>query len=245
MNNQTITNSGIRFNGQHSFENFEFWFSKAPNLGMPSKVKNEKRATLSNYTFDFSALYGHQVFTDRPLEFYFQIFEPKVHDASEIQFRKTQAVNWLMSTTGRQRLTVDILPGYYFMAEVVNAPSFTFNDKKGELTVSFIAYPFMIDLIPEYQNIYWNDFRFATDVLQEYKFKVSANKEINIINAGTSHIIPTIDSTANCTILLRGDVINIQAGTRSYNDLVLAPGENKMFVTGNTTIEYQYNKELI
>ena len=245
MNNKIITESGIRFNGQHSFDNFGFWFSKPPSLGMPSKVKNEKRATLSNYTFDFSALYGHQVFTDRPLEFYFQIFEPRVHDASEIQFRKTQAVNWLMSTTGRQRLTVDILPGYYFMAEVVNAPNFVFNDKKGELTVPFVAYPFMIDLIPEYQNIYWDDFRFATDVLQEYKYTVSGSKEINIINAGTSHIIPTIDSTANCAILLRGDVINIQSGTRSYNDLVLAPGDNNMLVTGNTTIEYQYNKELI
>lgn len=237
--------AGLVFANQHSVKNFGARFKSHPKIGMPNKIKNEKRATLSNYTYDFSLLYGHQVFSDRIIEVSLMIYDRRKHNEIEIQFRKTQIINWLMQPVGRQRLTFDHVPGFYFMAEVVDKPVFSHDNAIGLLEVKFIAYPFMIDDTPEHKNIYWDSFRFATDVLQNYKYKIIGSQLVKIYNAGTSHIVPVIESSQDCTVLLRGDLILIKKGRKTYQMLVLAPGNNEMMVTGNTEIEFQYNKELI
>lgn len=237
--------AGMTYANLHSMKHFKFPFYKAPLIGQPSKVKNERRATLSNHTFDFSLLYGHQVYTDRTIESYLLIYDRRIHSEVEVQFRKIQATNWLMGQVGRQPLRFDHIPGMYFMAEVVGEPKFDYTNTIGRLDIAFIAYPFMIDELPEHQNVFWDELRFATDVLQEYKHSITGTEVINMINAGTSHIIPTVESTADCVAVLRGDVIAIKEGSEQYGDLVLAPGDNLISITGNAVIEFQFNKELI
>ena len=238
---------GFEFDGLHSARDMELFLAGEEEIGMPSKVKLARRATLSNRTHDFSALYGRQVFTDRPINIPVHIFDIESRNVVNMEFKKIRTLNWLMSETGRRPLKLDRIPGFYFMGEVVDEPDFKTAEATGVLRVPFICDPFMIDEQWE-GDILWDDFRFELDVLQPRFFEIVGSEEITIINPGVTHTRPSINSSHDCTVILNDDVnrpIDVKTGNRIYKPLVLKPGKNKLLISGSTNFEYWFHKEVI
>lgn len=238
---------GFEFDGRHSVRDMQLYLAGEEEIGMPSKVKLARRATLSNRTRDFSALYGRQVFSDRPINIPIHIFDTDSGNVVNMEYQKIRVMNWLMSETGRRPLRLDRIPDFYFMGEVVEEPDFKTAEATGVLEVSFICDPFMIDEQWEGGQL-WDDFRFEIDVLQDRFYEIVGTEEISIFNGGVAHTRPSINSTQNCTVILNDDMnrpIEVKAGNRMYPALVLKPGENKLLITGSTNFEYWFHKEVI
>lgn len=161
--------SGIWFLDQHSYRGLGVTIS-ARDVGAPNKVKVKQTLPFSNITYDFSHLYGAQVFEERQMTYTFDIMDPGVIDTNtRLNVIKTRIVNWLTNSQGKQPLYDDVYPQYYFLAEVESGAGFTENWTNGTLDVTFTAYPFMISELPEGHDI-WDEFNFELDVAQNMTY---------------------------------------------------------------------------
>lgn len=155
---------GITYLGKHSYDNMGVSLTGEKSIGIPNKQKRIRRATSSNIDYDFSFIYGEQIYTNRQLTYYFNI-GVKSYDISVMNNEKTRIINWLMNSKGKQPLYDDDIPGWHFMAEVEGEMSFEEYESIGVLAVTFTAYPFMIRNVNEGDDI-WDTFNFEYDVAQ-------------------------------------------------------------------------------
>ncbi|MFV8290788.1 hypothetical protein ACNNMX_01915 [Aerococcus viridans] len=145
IGNQHIRN--FYFNGK-STEEFGLVLNYF-RVKMPSKAKNRVPLPHTNKTLDFSTIYGEQLYNDRVIDAKVTLpgFEYLSH--SDKWSFWTQFTNWLMSTTERSSLTYSMMPEYYFMAEVDNAPTFEEFEFSGAMFFTFSCYPFRVSSLPE------------------------------------------------------------------------------------------------
>lgn len=145
IGNQHIRN--FYFNGK-STEEFGLVLNYF-RVKMPSKAKNRVPLPHTNKTLDFSTIYGEQLYNDRVVDAKVTLpgFEYLSH--SDKWSFWTQFTNWLMSTTERSSLTYSMMPEYYFMAEVDNAPTFEEFEFSGAMSFTFSCYPFRVSSLPE------------------------------------------------------------------------------------------------
>ena len=235
---------GIEFLGKHSYQDFGLSLAPGKSIGIPDKEKIMVKVPFSNVEYDFSQLYGSQPYTSRELTYPFNVFVSGNLTKKAMNNKKTQVLNWLMNSNGKQRLYDDSFPNYYFLAEIEGGTSFDENYKTGILSVTFKAYPFMIAELAEGNDI-WDTFNFELDVTQTVTFDIMTSQEIMLINAGTPDVFPTIDASADMQIQLSGKTYNVTAGITSNADLPLANGENNLTITGNGTIKFTFYKEMI
>lgn len=156
--------NGITFLGKHSYKDLGITMSPERGIGIPNKMKNKHRVPFSNVTYDFSRLYGEETYEERTLTYNFNIGGIRV-TKEQMVAEKTKIVNWLMHSDGKQALYDDTIPGWHFLAEVEGGMAFQENWRTGILTVTFIAYPFMIRDVNEGDDI-WDTFNFDYDVSQ-------------------------------------------------------------------------------
>lgn len=239
--------TGIKFNGKHSLKDFGLTVSHR-DIGYPSKIKRQERVPFSNQVYDFSSVYGGQEYEERSLTYTFNIigrnFGGYRKDYRETQILETAVMNWLMNTNGKVILKDDTIENYYFKAELVTNPSSEFRFIGSELTVEFTAYPFKISELPEGHDI-WDKIIFTHDYLQNVDFTVEGSKEITLYNNGASVITPTVIASAPMEVILGNIRFSVPAGRSQHDDLVLANLENKLIITGNGTISFEFYKELI
>lgn len=235
---------GIKFNGKHSYDDYGYTMSPGKEIGMPSKEKIIVKVPFSNVEYDFSEIYGSQVYSSRTLTYPFNVFDSQNRSKEKMNTMKTILINWLMNSHGKQKLYDDAFPGYYFLAEVENEASFKEDWDSGVLTVTFKAYPFMIAELPEGNDI-WDSFNFDLDVSQEVDFTVNESLTVTLLNTGTPDLVPEIQSSSAMTILKGGITYNIPAGVTKSNDFVFKSGENILNINGNGTISFKFFKELI
>ena len=67
-----------------------------------------------NGSYDFSLLYGEQTYSERQLEYTFNLNE---RNKIAMNIKKIQVLEWL-NDGGKQPLFDDTIPGFYFLAEV-------------------------------------------------------------------------------------------------------------------------------
>lgn len=211
-------------------------------IGNPSKIKRLERVAFSNQIYDFSELYGMQEYEERSLKYKFNIgfgsyFEPFYIFESEV-------INWIMGVNDKVILKDDFIPGYYFLAEVVNDPTNEHLFAGGTLEVEFTAYPFKIGDLEEGNDI-WDDFNFLLDVAQETEFEVNSSKEVTLYNPGASTLRPAINAAASMKIIKGNTTFNVPAGRSQSYDFHLDTGENPIMITGNGTISFHFHKEMI
>lgn len=236
--------SGIWFLDQHSYRDLGVTIS-ARDVGAPNKVKVKQTLPFSNTTYDFSHLYGAQVFEERQMTYTFDIMNPKRIDTNtKLNVIKTRIVNWLTSSQGKQPLYDDVYPQYYFLAEVESGAGFTENWTNGTLDVTFTAYPFMIKELEEGKDI-WDTFNFELDVAQFTDFEIQGSENIMLLNNGTPDAVPKIVTDAPFTIIHDDKEFQVNAGTSEDLDFVLSPGENHITLRGNGHIEFLFYQELI
>jgi hypothetical protein len=231
---------GITFNGKHSYNDFGLRVIDK-TIGNPSKIKVKERIPFSNQIYDFSQIYGGQEYEERQLTY---VFDLKDYDKKMLAIRKTEILNWLMGPIGKTKLVDDYIEGYYFLAEVEEAPDFDEMRFRGTLTVNFTAYPFQIAELHEGNDI-WDTFNFLLDVAQITDFTVNGSLFAKIINPGVSVLVPTIISNAQMSIIKEGSTFLVPPGTSKSPDFCLYPGENPMTIQGKGTISFKSYKELI
>lgn len=231
----------IYYNGKHSYQDLGLTLSFGKEIDYPSKEKRTRRPTYSNSDIDFSELYGSQIYTNRILKYPFNIL---CRNEKEMHFRKTQIMNWLMDSNGKQPLHDSEIEGYHFLAEVVNKPNFDLNMFDGGLlTIEFEAYPFKIKDAVE-GSPYWDDYSIM-DYYQEVEFDITGNKNIELMNNGISVVFPEIISSSPMSIKYKDVTITIPAGTHTSYDLPLYKGMNSFTVSGNGKVHFKWNKEVV
>lgn len=235
---------GIKFNGKHSYNDYGFTMPPGKEIGMPSKEKIIIKVPFSNEEYDFSEIYGSQVYSPRPLKYPFNVYDSQNPSKEKMNTLKTVLINWLMNSHGKQKLYDDAFPGYYFLAEVENEASFKEDWDLGVLTVTFKAYPFMIAELPEGNDV-WDAFNFDLDVSQNVDFTVNGALSVTLLNMGTPDVVPEINTSESMSITKGGVTYSIPAGVTKSSDFIFKSGENVLDITGNGTISFKFYKELI
>lgn len=235
---------GIEFLGKHSYRDFGLTLAPGKEIGHPSKEKIKEKVAFATKEYDFSRLYGMQSFTTRSLYYPFNVVDTGHLTKSRMNLIKTKVVNWLMNSSGQQRLYDDAYPGYYFLAEVEDEASFTENYADGVLGITFTAYAFMTDELEEGHDI-WDEINFELDVLQPTEFEIRGSQEITLINAGTPEVFPTIETTSEMELVKDNRRYSIQTGTTESKSFALKSGENRITIEGNGTVKFRFHKELI
>jgi len=222
--------SGITFLGKHSYNDLGITMATQREVGIPNKKKSKLTVPFSNVTYDYSEIFGSQTYEERTIKYTFNIANRAIREKYEMNWIKTQVINWLMNSGGKQPLYDDHYPGVHFLAEVEGSSSFSENWIHGYLEVTFTAYPFMISNNPEGTDI-WDDFNFLFDVLQETSFDIpKSESDYSELAIGS---IATIGAWANTTaggtfgelasyvgisgkILAKQDITPYSYSTRTY-----------------------------
>ena len=229
---------GIRKNNKHSFDDFGLTI-KSKKIGNPKKNKIKEEIPFMNGSYDFSLLYGDQTYSERKLEYTFNLNEK---NKIEMNVKKIQVLEWL-NDGGKQPLYDDTIPGFYFLAEVED-DDFSEDGKNGELTVTFNAYPYKIASRNEGNDI-WDDFNFELDYMQETKFDVSGSKFVNIINPSSKNINPIVICSSEFNVIKDSTTYKFNGGTTKDWIFTLDKGENNLILNGNGSIEFVFRKEVL
>lgn len=229
---------GIIKGNKHSYRDFGLTI-KSKKIGSPKKKKIKEEIPFMNGSYDYSLLYGEQTYSERSLEYTFNL---NASNKIAMNVKKTQVLEWLNNGV-KEALYDDAIPGFYFMAEVED-DDFSEDGKFGELTVKFTAYPFMIAKNYEGSDI-WDDFNFELDYAQDTKFAVEGEKEIEIYNLGTNRATPTVKSNSNFDVIQGNITYKFTAGITTDWRFMFEKGLNKLTLKGTGTIEFIFRKEVL
>lgn len=233
--------NGFNFLGRHTHKDYGLTLVPGSVIGSPKKKKITVAVPFANHVYDFSEIYGDQIYEERSLTYKLNVAEKSIVGMHR---KKVLLTNWLMNSHGKQKLYDDRYPGYYFLAEVIDDADININSTNGVFSVTFNAYPFMIAELPEGNDI-WNSFNFELDVSQNLAFIVEGELDVEIINAGTPQVIPTIESTADMSIKKGNVTYDAGSGITKSFDFTLDSGVNTITIIGNGTIRFEFYKELI
>ncbi|HEP1818423.1 TPA: phage tail protein [Streptococcus suis] len=239
----TVKRYGIHFNGLHSVHDLGILTLESKSIGIPNKKKVTVQVPFSNEVYDFSTVYGGQLYDQRQLVYNFKI-KNRLHGSKEaMNMEKINILNWLFGTTGYTKLVDDAIPGYYFLAEVQGNTSFEEEWAHGVLKVTFTAYPFKIAEKAEGDDI-WDDFNFELDVFQATEFDVDGTLTTTIVNPSISLARPEITASSDFTVILNNTEHTIKRGTATY-DYFTFDKINTVTIKGKGHISFKWFKELI
>lgn len=231
---------GITYNNKHSFNDLGLTILNTRVIETPSKIKITETIPFMNGSYDFSNLYGSNCYTERQLEYEFLI---KACNSTELEIKRMQVDQWLLSSNSKTPLIDDNLPGYYYKAECISTD---FEDliNIGKLKATFTAYPFKIGEAYEGNNL-WDSFNFELDVLQDTKFTVNGSSNVNIYNSSAIDIEPTIIASSNFEIIKDNKKYVVESGESKDYRFKLKKGNNNITLKGNGTIEFRFRKEVL
>ena len=207
----------------------------------PAEKEIIESVPFAHGVYDFSNILGERIFDNRPISYTFQIYE---HDYDRRKHEQTVLENKLLGTH-ITTLEDSYDEDYYYLGKCVSIN--TTDDhvyNRLIVVVEFNCYPFKISKLPEGHDI-WDEFNFELDVAQVVKHEVSGTKEITLYNVGAPSVVPTIIASSEFTIEKGTVSVTVPSGTSKSELIRLQTGENKLKVTGNGTIEFNFHKELI
>lgn len=229
---------GIRKNNKHSFDDFGLTI-KSKKIGNPKKNKIKEEVPFMNGSYDFSLLYGEQTYSERQLEYTFNLNE---RNKIAMNIKKMQVLEWL-NDGGKQPLYDDTIPGFYFLAEVED-DDFSEEGSNGEITVTFNAYPYKISSRNDGHDI-WDDFNFELDMVQDTIFEVNGTKDIILYNNGAIGINPTVICSNDIEVTKGNSIYKFKPGEAKAWAFKLDKGLNTLTIKGTGTIEFKWCKEVL
>lgn len=229
---------GIRKNNKHSFNDFGLTI-KSKRIGSPKKNKIKEEIPFMNGSYDFSLLYGEQTYSERQLEYTFNLNE---RNKIAMNMKKIQVLEWL-NDGGKQPIYDDAIPGFYFLAEVED-DDFNEEGGTGELKVTFNAYPYKISTRNEGHDI-WDEFNFELDYAQDTKFTVENEKSIELYNLGSSRITPTVRTTSSFDVIKGEITYKFNPGVTTDWRFILEKGLNNIIIRGTGDIEFIFKREVL
>ena len=234
---------GITFNGLHSYKDLGLLIEEK-EIGNPEKEKALVKVPFSDVEYDFSELYGDQNMSTRTLSYTFNVYDAK-HETTDRMIRlKIQALNHFMNVNKMVELHDDDYPNWHFLAEVREAPDFSEDNARGELTIEFEAYKYMIDNEPEGTDI-WDRFDFDFDMAQVTELEIDGAQELVILSNSAGAVNPSIRCDSNMTIEHEGTLYTFKAGTTKELEFRLTKEFNELRISGNGKLEFIWHKEMI
>ena len=231
---------GITYNNKHSFNDLGLTVLNTRVIETPSKIKITETIPFMNGSYDFSNLYGGNCYAERKLEYEFLI---KARNSTELEFKRMQVDQWLLSSNSKTPLIDDNLPGYYYKAECISTE---FEDliKIGKLKAIFTAYPFRTGEAYEGDNS-WDNFNFELDALQDTKFIVNGSLSVSIYNPSIIDIEPEIIASSQFEIVLDNKKYTVEVGISKDYRFKFKKGYNNLTLKGDGTIEFRFRKEVL
>lgn len=230
---------GFTLNNKHSYNDFSLRIINR-EFNPPKKRKIKLNVPFMNGTYDFSSLYGEVAYEERVLKY---TLDFKYSNKIEFLYKKNQITNWIMNST-KEKLYDDLIPGYYFLAECEDEIQFNEYEVGCEISIKFIAYPFMIRELREGNDI-WDKFNFELDLSQETLFNINGSLDINLYNDSIINKTPEITCSSNFEITKNGVIYNFKQGTYKDWRFILNKGNNKITIKGNGNIEFKFFKEVL
>lgn len=135
---------GFKLDGVHSWSDKGFIIPTDPQVYYPSKIKTKERLIGTNTIMDVStAISGVQPMEERRIKITINVLDYGIIKSKNTQQKAMDLMNWLYFPTGKRRLELDIIPHYYFEAEVEEGNDFETNLMEfGIAEVIFTAYPY-------------------------------------------------------------------------------------------------------
>ena len=230
---------GITIDNKHSFKDFGLKIFQR-DIHSPSKKKIKATVPYMNGSYDFSELYGEQIYEERTLIYQFDL---RYANKIEYMVKKIKILEWLTNNT-KAKLYDDLIPGYYFIVDCSDSVVFDEYHNGVNITVTFTAYPFKIHTLQEGHDI-WDEFNFELDITQFVKFTVNGYREIDLYNNGSVPARPVIICDADISIIKDNIKYNFKSGENENWSFRLNKGSNKMKVHGIGTVEFKWFKEVL
>jgi len=232
-----IKEQGFFFHNRHLTKDFDCYI-KESELSPPQKKVTNLTLPYMNGSYSIGNLY-EPVFGNRIITYKVDIMEKSITYCKEIISRMS---NWLLQADKGQ-LIDDAFPGYYFLAECTDI-AVSGEEDNPEITVTFDAYPYMKRLDCE-GRLLWDTFNFLTDYLQETTFEISGQKEIELYSSSSHRITPSVICNEDITIQFDGRTYSWTSGEHKDYRMMLRPGKNEMFITGEAIVQFVYNAEVL
>ncbi|WP_278382327.1 distal tail protein Dit [Clostridium tyrobutyricum] len=233
---------GLTFNGKHSFSEFGLYVEKK-TINPPSKKKIVDDVPFMHGNYDFSTVgsRGEQVFDTRTITVKFALI---CYTMEELYTKYSQILEWLADCSQSQ-LIFDYDPGYYFLAEVQDAPKFDDLTDNGELEVNFVCYPFRYSTSYMGDDI-WDTFNFLTDYTQYTNTFEITNPFTTVVmyNNGRA-VTPVINCSSPMTLRVNGEdkEYKLNAGDNKVWGLKLKNGKNELIFAGSGTVKILFRWE--
>ena len=211
-------------------------------IGYPDKTKTRIRIPNSNIYYDYEKIFG-DLYEERTLEYDFLVMMPNALSEEDMEYIKSQVINWL--TPGvEHRIEDTAIPFYYFIGEISSAPEWSQDNGYGTLKVKINCYPYKIS-VDDMADDLWDSFDFNNDVAQLLEFEVTKETTERIYNASSTAVSPKLIVTGNVTVEARGEKVTLNAGTYTETEIKLNVGWNDVKLSGNGTIKFSFHKEVL
>ena len=172
-----------------------------PQIYYPSKSKVKERITGTNEMIDVgSSILGIEQYNERRIKITINILNYNKVDIFSTQRIAMDVMNWLMEPSGKRRLELDIIPGYYFEAELEDGNDFETNLLEfGIAEVYFTCYPFRK-----------TTYNVGDDIFRYFDFKEGRRQK-------TDFRLPGLETVQLPYKKLEvGDVVNLSGWAQSY-----------------------------
>ena len=231
----------VKIDGVDSNQAYKLAISNAM-IGYPDKTKTRIRIPNSNIYYDYEKVFG-DLYEERTLEYDFLVMMPNALSEEDMEYIKSQVINWL--TPGvEHRIEDTAIPFYYFIGEISSAPEWSQDNGYGTLKVKINCYPYKIS-VDDMADDLWDSFDFNNDVAQFLEFEVNKETTERIYNASSTAVSPKLIVTGNVTVEAHGEKVTLGAGTYTETEIKLNVGWNDVKLSGNGTIKFSFHKEVL
>lgn len=235
--------SNLTFNNKNSYSDFNITIEKV-SIQSPSKKKIKDSVPYRNGSYDFSTVgsNGEIIYNERELKINFNL---KCKNKLELYSKYTSTLEWLLGSP-KSKLTFNFIPGYYFLGEVENSPTFEeVLQRAGRLEVIFVCDPFKYgtELAGE---LLWDNIDFnLPDYIQETNFDAVGNKTVTLYVSGSHSIVPKVVTNSSMSCTLNNYTAVFDSNKNTDYQFKLLPGENVITINGTGNIDFQFRKKVL
>lgn len=229
----------IEFAGFNTKDNHLYLINR--NAPSPAEKEVIEDIPFMQGVLDFSMVLGERVFQNREIEYEFLLLDSNYRDRAVFETILKQK----LMPFGQQKLYDSHDNGYFWLGKCKSVEvehDHQFNLLRA--TIVFDCYPFMFTLSSYFDDV-WDSFDFNDGIAGFTKYKVVSNKDIILINTGTTSIEPEIETSSDIKVTLDNQVFVIKKGMSSNLSLSLKPGINKIKIDGNATVSFRWSAEVM
>ena len=241
-----MSNSFIEFNGKNTLE--EGFQIVKYSLGQPTLKYTSETVPYCNGEYDFSMLNGIQYYNSRKLTITlgfkeFNIFSLNQNELqNETIYLKYFKFKSFLLSSKKSVLDISNLIGFEgtLNAKCIDVSGLMKGNFGGEFTITFDCDPLIF--IGNYGEDIWDTFNFLFDVTEYTNYTINGSQTLNIFNVGVA-TVPEITVSSECTLILNNNQYTLSPNC--IPRIILEQGINELNITGFTTININFKKEVI